>query len=267
MKKTFESLKISIYAARTLPAQSLIIAAPKSGTESFMGSLPLPGSAPDYPAGTILSLKGSAMFKVTGKALVPGPGHSARGLLLESLRDVELPSGRITLTARRNGFAMAWIVLSDKGARGERKDECGPIIEEVVRTHVDTAHAQGFIIPDDPLRLRALVTKLALDEGFDLILTSGGTGVAPRDKTPEATLKLIDMRLPGFERAMTAASLAKTPTGAISRAVAGTIGPALIMNLPGSPKAVRENLEAVVTAIPHTIEKLQGDPADCARND
>jgi molybdenum cofactor synthesis domain-containing protein len=96
-------------------------------------------------------------------------------------------------------------------------------------------------------------------------MTTGGTGVAPRDITPEATLAVIEKRLPGYERAMTAASLAKTPHGAVSRAVAGTLGRAIIVNMPGSPKAVRECLEPLVPTLSHTLEKLHGDPSDCAR--
>jgi molybdenum cofactor synthesis domain-containing protein len=120
------------------------------------------------------------------------------------------------------------------------------------------------VLPDEERRIRALLTHLALEDGFDLICTTGGTGVAPRDVTPEATLSVIEKRMAGFERAMTAASLAKTPRAAVSRAVCGTLGGALILNLPGSPKAVRECLAAVLPAVAHTIEKLQGDPADCA---
>jgi molybdenum cofactor synthesis domain-containing protein len=264
MTQTFEDLRISMYSGRNLPAQSLIIAAPKAGGESFYGSLPLLGSASDYPVGTMLSRDGRALFTVVGKLRLPSSGPTMRGLVLESLRDVELPGGNLDLSAKREGIALAWIVLSDKGARGEREDECGPLIEQIVRKSLDVCHAQGFVVPDEPTGLRGLVTGLALNDGFDLILTSGGTGVAPRDSTPEATMKLIDKRLEGFERAMTATGLAKTPHGAISRAVAGTIGGSLIVNLPGSPKAVRENLEAVLPAFAHAIEKLQGDPSDCA---
>ena len=123
---------------------------------------------------------------------------------------------------------------------------------------------QGFVIPDEVSRLKGLLVDLALNQGFDLIMTTGGTGVAPRDITPEATLAVIEKRLPGYERAMTAASLVKTPHGAISRAVAGTLGPALIVNMPGSPKAVAECLEPLLPTLRHTLDKLHGDPSDCA---
>ena len=159
---------------------------------------------------------------------------------------------------------LAWITLSDKGSRGERQDASGPLIETPVRETMELSLCRGFLIPDSPVRLKALLTELALFQGFDCILTTGGTGVGPRDITPETTLSVIDKRLPGFEQAMTAASLAKTPMGVISRAVAGTLGSSLIINLPGSPKAVRENLAAVLPAIGHTLDKLQGDPSDCA---
>jgi len=112
--------------------------------------------------------------------------------------------------------------------------------------------------------LKSLLVDLSLKQGFDLIMTTGGTGVGPRDITPEATLAVIEKRLPGYERAMTRASLQKTPHGAISRAIAGTLGESLIVNMPGSPKAVKECLEPLLPTLKHTLEKLQGDPSDCA---
>ena len=167
-------------------------------------------------------------------------------------------------TLSRNGFALAWITLSDKGAAGQRVDASGPLVEELVRGAMPLSLARGFVLPDEERGIRALLSQLALLDGFDLICTTGGTGVAPRDVTPEATLAVIEKRLPGFERAMTLTSLAKTPHAAVSRAVCGTLGGAVIVNLPGSPKAVRECLGALLPALAHTIEKLQGDPSDCA---
>lgn len=113
--------------------------------------------------------------------------------------------------------------------------------------------------------LKATLVDCCLFQGFDLVFTTGGTGVGPRDITPEVTLPLLDKRLPGFERAMTQISLAKTPHAMISRAVAGTMGAALVVNLPGSPKAVRENLHAILPALKHAVEKLQGDQRDCGQ--
>ena len=175
-----------------------------------------------------------------------------------------LPDPCDDVTWMPRGRSLAWITLSDKGSRGEREDTSGPLIEAQVRESMDLSLCRGFIIPDSPTQLKALLTDLALFQGFDLILTTGGTGVGPRDITPETTLGVIDTRLPGFEQAMTAASLLKTPMGVISRAVAGTLGSSLILNLPGSPKAVRENLAVVLPAMGHTLDKLQGDQGDCA---
>jgi len=124
----------------------------------------------------------------------------------------------------------------------------------------------SFLLPDEPGQLKALLAALALEHGFDLILTSGGTGLAPRDTAPEATLAVIERRLPGFERAMTAASLEKTPHAMLSRAVAGTLGESVIINLPGSPKAVAEIVHAIAPALAHAVDKLQGDTSDCARS-
>jgi molybdenum cofactor synthesis domain-containing protein len=110
------------------------------------------------------------------------------------------------------------------------------------------------------------LTKLSDSGSIDLILTTGGTGVAPRDVTPEATLSVIDRELPGMAEAMRAESLKKTPRAMISRAVAGIRKQTLIVNLPGSPRAVRENLAVLLPALPHAIEKIKGDPSECGRS-
>ncbi|WP_319585109.1 MogA/MoaB family molybdenum cofactor biosynthesis protein [uncultured Pseudodesulfovibrio sp.] len=206
----------------------------------------------------------SGAFMVRSAVWLPeGAGASSRPLYqLEAMEDVAKGSGEFEVS--RTGYALAWITLSDKGARGERVDESGPLVGKLVGEILELNTVQGFIIPDETAQLKGLLVDLALNQGFDLILTTGGTGVAPRDVSPEATLAVIEKRLPGYERAMTAASLAKTPHGAISRAVAGTLGNALIVNMPGSPKAVAECLEPLLPTFRHTLEKLQGDPSDCA---
>lgn len=204
-------------------------------------------------------------FLVTSVDWLPADGGGAASpfILLEAQADIlELDA---EYTVSRKGYALAWITLSDKGAAGKRTDESGPLIGKLVGEKLDLSVVQGFIIPDEPLQLKGLMSDLALNQGVDLILTTGGTGVGPRDITPEATLAVIEMRLPGYERAMTGASLAKTPHGAISRAVAGTLGQAVIVNMPGSPKAVAECLEPLLPTFKHTLEKLQGDPSDCAK--
>lgn len=171
----------------------------------------------------------------------------------------------LALKLENPGYSLAWVTLSDKGAKGERQDKSGPLIEEMVRQCLQLRHVQGYIIPDEEPLLRALLTDLALVQGYDLILTTGGTGVSPRDVTPEAMQKILERELPGFSASMLMASLSKTPHAAISRAKAGTLGTSLIINLPGSPKAVAENLVAVLPAIGHTLEKIKGDPSDCGR--
>ncbi len=156
----------------------------------------------------------------------------------------------------------AIITLSDKGSAGEREDESGKAIREMIADiGASTVHYE--ILPDEKSGIIEKLTRLSDSGNIDLILTTGGTGVAPRDVTPEATLKVIDRELPGMAEAMRAESLKKTPRAMISRAVAGIRKQTLIVNLPGSPRAVRENLAVILPALPHTIEKIKGDPSEC----
>lgn len=207
---------------------------------------------------------GDAVLRVLSVGWLPVGGSGASRPLLLLRAEADAPAGEMSLSVERDGYALAWITLSDKGAAGKRTDESGPLVGTMVAQRLDLALVQGFVIPDEAGLLKGLMADLALVQGFDLILTTGGTGVGPRDVTPEATMAVIEKRLPGFERAMTSASLAKTPHGAISRAVAGTLGQALIVNMPGSPKAVAECLEPLLPTLRHALEKLQGDPSDCA---
>jgi|GEM_PF-105869 len=208
---------------------------------------------------------GAPVIQVLGSYFWPGAtGLYRPALSCRALRTCLFADGETLLTPTRTGISLAWITLSDKGAAGKRTDESGPLIAEMLHEAGQAALTRGQIIPDDAALLRALLTDLALTQGFDLIVTTGGTGLGPRDVTPEATCAVLDKRLPGFEAAMLTASLGKTPHGAISRAVAGVLGASIIVNLPGSPKAVRENFAAVLPALRHALDKLHGDPADCA---
>ncbi len=156
------------------------------------------------------------------------------------------------------------LTLSDKGARGERKDLSGPALTDWLRPHgVETVAYE--MIPDEAGLISAKLVEWADSGEMDLILTTGGTGVSPRDVTPEATMQVLDRVIPGLAELMRFRSLAKTPSAAISRAVAGIRGRTLIINLPGSPRGAVENLEAVWEAVPHAVAKIQGDPSECAR--
>lgn len=157
----------------------------------------------------------------------------------------------------------AILTMSDKGARGEREDKSGEAIREMLAGIADIVHYE--IIPDEREIIRDRLIRLSDELNVELIATTGGTGVSPRDVTPDATMDVIDRELPGMAEAMRAESLKKTPHAMISRAVCGIRGKTLIINLPGSPKAVRENLAVVLPAIPHAVEKICGSEAECGR--
>ncbi|HTY81794.1 MAG TPA: molybdopterin adenylyltransferase [Dehalococcoidales bacterium] len=148
------------------------------------------------------------------------------------------------------------LTMSDKGSRGERVDLSGPAIREMVSKIGKVVRYE--IIPDDQPVIAEKLIEWADSGEVDVILTNGGTGLSARDVTPDATLSVIDKSVPGITEAMRAKSLTITPTAMLSRAVAGLRGETLIINLPGSPKAVKECLEVALPAIPHAVEIIKG---------
>ena len=163
-------------------------------------------------------------------------------------------------------FTLGILTISDKGSRGEREDESGKAIREILAT-LDARLAKYDIVPDEQEVISGRLVEWADKEGIDLIITTGGTGLSPRDVTPEATLAVLDRVAPGFAEAMRAESLKKTPTAMLSRAVCGIRGRSLIINLPGSPRAVRQCLEVILPALPHAIEVLRGEGGDCGESE
>jgi molybdenum cofactor synthesis domain-containing protein len=159
-------------------------------------------------------------------------------------------------------FKTSIITVSDRGYSGEREDQSGQAIRELLDGS-DFEIIDYRIVPDESDQIcSALIDAIDLI-GADLVLTTGGTGLSPRDVTPDATRKVIEKEVPGFVEAMRAESLRKTPHAMISRAVCGVRGSSLILNLPGNPKAVVEQLEVALPALPHAISKLKGDPSEC----
>jgi molybdenum cofactor synthesis domain-containing protein len=156
------------------------------------------------------------------------------------------------------------LTASDKGSTGQRADESGRVIAELLG-QIGAEAAEYIIVPDEKAVISASLIRMADELGIDLILTTGGTGFSPRDITPEATLAVIDRQVPGIPEAMRRKSLEITPRAMLSRAVAGIRNKTLIINLPGSPKGVRECLEVILPVLPHAVEILKGQAGECAR--
>ena len=158
-------------------------------------------------------------------------------------------------------ITIAVLTLSDKGSKGEREDLSGKVIAEMMREAGEVIHYD--ILPDERDQIRRRLLEYV--GKVDLVLTTGGTGLSPRDVTPEATRDVIEREIPGIAETMRLEGLKKTRRSMLSRAVAGVKDRTLIVNLPGSPTAVKENLEAIIDVLPHAIEKIKGGAEECAR--
>lgn len=215
----------------------------------------------------IISQKGKichhrcAIFYQAGDCIMP-----KEGIFAKVCGSGEISVGDEIEILPKTGFSVAVITLSDKGSKGEREDITGDEIINYVNKHMKTSFIRYEIIPDEKTTLENMLVDFADMQQFDIIITNGSTGIAPRDIAPDVTERIIHKRLLGFEEAMRLESFKKTKHAIISRAVCGTRNDSFIINLPGSPKGAIENLEVVFESIEHAVKKLQGDKSDCATN-
>lgn len=162
---------------------------------------------------------------------------------------------------------VAVVTLSDSASMGKREDRSGPEVERILREAGGFAVVKTHVLPDDQDRIAMLLKKLCDSGDVDLVITTGGTGLYPRDVTPEATRLVIDREVPGIPELMRLEGLKSTPRAALSRGIAGIRGKTLIVNLPGSLKGVSESLGAILPILVHAVEKVSGDPRPCGETE
>lgn len=199
-----------------------------------------------------------AIFYQAGDCVMP-----REGIFVRVLEGGEVRAGDEIHLEKRSLIHAAVLTISDKGSRGEREDTSGDALEEALR-ELGASAVERAIVPDEAGQIAAELRRWADETPVNLVLTTGGTGMTTRDVTPEATLEVLDRQAPGFAEAMRAGSLAKTPHAMISRAVSGIRGKTLIVNMPGSPRACREQFAMIAPALPHAVEKLLDLGGDCA---
>lgn len=195
-----------------------------------------------------------AIYEQAGDCVMP-----REGIFAEVLREGTVQVGDSIVPYPRYRFAV--ITASDKGSKGEREDKSGPLIGEMLLPWGDVTEC--LVLPDEVGRLAEAMAALADEKKVALLVTTGGTGLSPRDVTPEATEKVIDRRVPGLAEAMRLESLKVTPKAMLSRGMAGIRGRTLIVNLPGSPKAVKEHLNVLLPVLDHALEILTGRGGEC----
>ncbi len=156
------------------------------------------------------------------------------------------------------------LTVSDSACEGTREDTTGPVITDLINQLEGFRVGYSHAVPDDADRIAALLVEWADERDVDLVITTGGTGLSPRDVTPEATAKVIHREIPGMAEAMRLKGLESTPRAMLSRAVAGVRGRTLIINLPGSPGGVREGMDVIMPVLKHALDKINGDPKPCS---
>lgn len=227
---------------------------------------------PSIPVGTRLKISEDVYLRVTqiGKecshpcAIYYQAGDCVmprEGIFTEVLRGGRVSTGDIIEVYPSYRFAV--ITASDKGAEGVREDKSGPLLQELLVPWGDVT--EYHVLPDEADRLAGMMVNLADKIGVDLILTTGGTGLSPRDVTPEATRRIIEREVPGLTEAMRLESMKITPRAMLSRGIAGIRRKTLVINLPGSPKAVRENTGVLLSVLDHALEMLTGRGGECGK--
>ena len=188
---------------------------------------------------------------------------SFRTAFLSGTGNRNFQSGHTEMVNTKNSYTCGILTISDKGSRGERRDTSGAALSEILTAGGYTV-TEYTVVPDEIDEIQKCLKDWADEGKADLILTTGGTGVSPRDRTPEATRALLEKEIPGISEAMRLKSLEKTGNAILSRGIAGIRRQSLIINLPGSEKAARENIEVVLGTLPHALYKIKGGTKDCA---
>jgi len=201
------------------------------------------------------------IFYKAGDCIMPRFGVFARVCRGGTLR----PGDTLSTDPELDQVRYAVVTLSDRGAAGKREDTSGDLVCELLAGALSGKLVHRTILRDERPALERALVRLCDEELCDLIVTTGGTGLSPRDVTPEATAAVADRQIPGMAEAMRAAGLAHTPRAMLSRGICAMRGSSIIVNLSGSPKAVREQLEVLLPALPHAVQTASGIPQDCAR--